>query len=91
MRPKHQSNLGKTYRKRSEWVLFAEKLAVRHGGKIPNPQWLINNDLWGLYAQLLRNPKDFAHIPRNGNIRTSTRNREFQSFLDIHTRNDLVG
>lgn len=56
-----------TYIKISDMVQMAETLAREHGGYLPNPQWLINHDLWAMYQSIRRYPKLFAHIRKKKN------------------------
>ena len=49
---------------RDHWVAVAEKLATKHGGRLPCPSWLRRNDYAPLADALTRLPALFAHIPR---------------------------
>jgi N6-adenosine-specific RNA methylase IME4 len=48
----------------AQWVVFAEKLAKKHG-KLPNPKWLEANVNTGLTHCMRQNPELFSHIPQD--------------------------
>lgn len=50
------------YQHVDEWIDHAERLAKANGGKLPNPQEIINSDLFALYQSMRRNKDRFAHI-----------------------------
>jgi len=42
---------------------LAETLSKKNGGKLPNPQKMIQQGYGGLYRYINRNPKRFNHMP----------------------------
>jgi hypothetical protein len=45
-----------------EWVIIAEELTCKNGGKLPSSMWLIHNGYSGLYVVLRNSPKLFSHL-----------------------------